>query len=51
VRLWRLERGALRHELAAIGITVVPWGPDDDAIGLLDRISVRLNPQFAWGVG
>jgi uncharacterized protein (DUF58 family) len=50
VRLWRLERGALRHELAAIGITVVPWGPDDDAIGLLDRISVRLNPQLAWGV-
>ncbi|HJU98640.1 MAG TPA: DUF58 domain-containing protein [Jiangellaceae bacterium] len=50
VRLWRLERGALRHELAAIGITVVPWGPDDDAIGVLDRISVRLNPQLAGGV-
>ncbi|MGH9249151.1 MAG: DUF58 domain-containing protein [Acidimicrobiales bacterium] len=50
VRLWRLERGALRYELATIGITVVPWGDDDDAVGLLDRVSVRRHPHLAGGV-
>jgi uncharacterized protein (DUF58 family) len=50
VRLWRLERDALRHELDAIGVTVVPWGDDDHAVGLLDRVAVRLHPHLAGGV-
>jgi uncharacterized protein (DUF58 family) len=47
VRLWRLERAALRHELASIDVTVVPWGDDDHAVGLLDRVAARLHPQLA----
>jgi uncharacterized protein (DUF58 family) len=47
VRLWRLERDALRYELASIGVTVVPWGEDDHAVGLLDRVAVRLHPHRA----
>jgi uncharacterized protein (DUF58 family) len=47
VRLWRLERDALRHELASIGVTMVPWGDDEHAVGLLDRVSVRLHPRLA----
>ena len=50
VRLWRLERDALRYELASIGVTVVPWGADDHAVGLLDRVAVRLYPHFAGSV-
>jgi uncharacterized protein (DUF58 family) len=50
VRLWRLEREALRHEMSAIGVTVVPWGDDDHAVGLLDRVAVRLHPHLAGGV-
>jgi uncharacterized protein (DUF58 family) len=50
VRLWRLERDALRYELASIGVTVVPWGDDDHAVGLLDRVAVRLHPHLAGGV-
>jgi uncharacterized protein (DUF58 family) len=50
VRLWRLERDALRHELASIGVTVVPWGEDDHAVGLLDRVAVRLHPHYGGGV-
>jgi uncharacterized protein (DUF58 family) len=47
VRLWRLERDALRYELESIGVSVVPWGDEDDAVGLLDRVAVRLHPQLA----
>ena len=50
VRLWRLERDALRHELSSIGVTVVPWGDDEHAVGLLDRVAVRMHPQLAGGV-
>jgi uncharacterized protein (DUF58 family) len=50
VRLWRLERDALRHELSTIGVTVMPWGDDEYALGLLDRVAVRLHPQLAGGV-
>ena len=50
VRLWRLERDALRHELSSIGVTVVPWGDDEHAVGLLDRVAVRLHPQLAGGM-
>ena len=50
VRLWRLERDALRHELASIGVTLLPWGDDDYAVGLLDRVAARLHPQLAGGV-
>ncbi len=49
VRLWRLERDALGHELSTIGVVVVPWGDDDHALGLLDRVAVRLQPHPAVG--
>ena len=39
---------ALRHELSTIGVTVVPWD-DEYALGLLDRVAVRLHPQLAGG--
>jgi uncharacterized protein (DUF58 family) len=50
VRLWRLEREALRYELASIGVIVVPWGDDDHALGLLDRVAVHVHPQIAGSV-
>jgi uncharacterized protein (DUF58 family) len=49
VRLWRLERDALRYELGTIGVMVVSWGDDDQAVGLLDRVAVRLHPRLAAG--
>jgi uncharacterized protein (DUF58 family) len=50
VRLWRLERDALRYELGSIGVTVVPWGDDEHAVGLLDRVAARLHPRIPGGV-
>ncbi|MBD0292944.1 MAG: DUF58 domain-containing protein [Jiangellaceae bacterium] len=50
VRLWRLERDALRYELGSIGVTVVPWGDDDDALGLIDRVATRLHPRLTGAV-
>lgn len=49
VRLWRLEREALRNELGSIGVVVVPWGDDDYAVGLLDRVAVRMHPRVGAG--
>jgi uncharacterized protein (DUF58 family) len=43
LRLWRLDRAALRHSLADQGIPVVPWnGPDslDTALAPLRRVPI-----------
>ncbi len=45
LRLWRLERIALTVELEAIGVVVVPWGDDEHAPGLLDRVALRMDPR------
>jgi uncharacterized protein (DUF58 family) len=39
VRIWRLDRERRRVALAGVGIPIVTWPPDDDAVVVLDRLA------------